>query len=83
MLHNIEFLQRQGMLWVIDGSDQMYPKLKNDSDRRVYFGKILGLNSPQATTRAAGSPIEPLLWFSGSIWEQPINYCLNKTKQQI
>lgn len=23
LLHNIEFLQRQGMLWVIDGSDQM------------------------------------------------------------
>lgn len=40
LLHNIEFLQRQGMLWVVDGSDQMYLKLKNDSDRRGYFGKF-------------------------------------------
>lgn len=28
LLHNVEFLQRQGMLWVVDGSDQMYPKLR-------------------------------------------------------
>lgn len=32
LLHNVELLQRQGMLWVIDRSDQMYLKVKNDSD---------------------------------------------------
>lgn len=24
LLHNVELLQRQRMLWVVDGSDQMY-----------------------------------------------------------
>lgn len=28
LLHNVELLQRQGMLWVIDGSDQMCLKLR-------------------------------------------------------
>lgn len=32
LLHNVELLQWQGMFWVIDRSDQMYRKVKNDSD---------------------------------------------------
>lgn len=28
LLHNVELLQRQGMLWVVDGSDQMCLKLR-------------------------------------------------------
>lgn len=28
LLHDVELLQRQGMLWVVDGSDQMYVKLR-------------------------------------------------------
>lgn len=33
LLHNVELLQRQRMLWVIDGSDQMYQNVKNASNQ--------------------------------------------------
>lgn len=39
LLHNVELLQRQWMFWVIDGSDQMYPQVKNDSDLFIILVK--------------------------------------------